>query len=61
MVPPGSGQIKPDVNAVQSLVAVRRDGEWRVAHFQSTPAAFDGRPDEADALTAELQSVLDGT
>jgi uncharacterized protein (TIGR02246 family) len=58
MVPPGASDIKPEVSAVQALVAVRGDTGWRIAHFQSTPAAFHGRPDEADALTAELRAVL---
>ena len=58
MVPPGASDIKPEVNVVQALVAVRRDSGWRIAHFQNTPAAFHGRPDEADTLTAELRAVL---
>ena len=56
MVPPGSDDIKPEVNAVQVLVAVESDDGWKVAHFQNTPAAFDG--DSADALTAELRALL---
>ncbi len=58
MVPPGGSDINPQVNAVQAVVAVRGDDGWRVAHFQNTPAAFHGRPQEAEALTAELQAVL---
>jgi uncharacterized protein (TIGR02246 family) len=58
MVPPGETDIKPAVNAVQSLVAVRREGGWRVALFQNTPAAFHGRPEESENLTAELRGVL---
>jgi uncharacterized protein (TIGR02246 family) len=58
MVPPGESDIKPDVNAVQAMVAVHRADRWRVAHLQSTPAAFHGRPEEAEALTAELRAVL---
>jgi uncharacterized protein (TIGR02246 family) len=57
MVPPGGNEIKPEVNAIQVLVAVRRDGTWRVAHFQNTPAAFHGRPEAAQALTAELRAI----
>jgi uncharacterized protein (TIGR02246 family) len=56
MVPPGSSEIKPEVNAVQVLVAVEVDDGWKVAHFQNTPATFDGDP--ADALTAELRALL---
>ena len=57
MVPPGANDIKPEVNAMQALIAVRRDGAWRVAHFQNTPAAFHGRPEAAEALTAELRAI----
>ena len=60
MVPPGESAIKPDVNAIQALVAVEGPEGWRVAHFQTTPAAFHGRPEAVDALTAELQAVLEG-
>jgi uncharacterized protein (TIGR02246 family) len=58
MVPPGASDIKPDVNAVQALVAVAINDGWRIAYFQSTPAAFHGRPDAAEALTTELRAVL---
>jgi uncharacterized protein (TIGR02246 family) len=58
MVPPGASDIKPEVNAVQALVAIRIGDEWRIAHFQNTPAAFDGDPDGATALTAELREQL---
>ena len=58
MVPPGKSDINPETNAVQSLLAVQSDQGWQVAHFQNTPAAFDGRPDEADALTDELRALL---
>jgi uncharacterized protein (TIGR02246 family) len=58
MVPPGGDDIDPAMNAVQTLVVVERDGPWRAALFQNTPAAFHGRPDEAEALTAELRQAL---
>ena len=58
LVPPGGPDVNPDANAVQALVAVRTGDGWRVAHFQNTPAAFHGRPEEADALTAELQGLV---
>ena len=58
-MPGASGEaINPAVNAVQSLVAERIDGEWRIALFQNTPAAFHGRPEAAAALTAELTEAL---
>jgi uncharacterized protein (TIGR02246 family) len=58
MVPPGQSDLKPDVNAVQTLVAVKRDGQWRIAVFQNTPAAFHGRPELSEKLTEELRQVL---
>lgn len=59
MVPPGADDIKPEVNAVQTLVAVRQgqDEDWAIALLQSTPARFDGRPEEAERLTAELREL----
>src|ERR1044071_1084733 len=51
MVPPGHEDLNPAVNASQSLIAVRRDGEWKLALFQNTPAQFHGRPELAEALT----------
>jgi uncharacterized protein (TIGR02246 family) len=58
MVPPGQSDLKPDVNAIQSLVAARRDGKWLIALFQNTPARFDGRPELAHQLTDELRELL---
>ena len=60
MVPPGDSDINPDVNAIQSLVAVREGEHWRVALFHNTPAAFHGRPEAAEQLTEELRAVLRG-
>jgi uncharacterized protein (TIGR02246 family) len=58
MVPPGKADINPAVNAVQSIVAVREDGEWRIALFHNTPAAYHGRPEESEALTNALRRAL---
>jgi uncharacterized protein (TIGR02246 family) len=58
MVPPGKSEIMPEVNAIQSLVAVLQDGQWRIALYQNTPAQFHGRPDAAQALTDELRALL---
>jgi uncharacterized protein (TIGR02246 family) len=58
MVPPGKKELNPAVNAIQSLLVVR-DGDWpRVALLQNTPAAFHGRPQLGEQLTAELTEVL---
>ena len=58
MVPPGQSDLKPDVNAIQSLVATKINGQWQIALFQNTPARFDGRPKLAQQLTDELRELL---
>ena len=59
MVPPSKNDINPETNAIQSLVASRQsDGRWLVEMFHNTPAAFDGREQERQKLTEELQNVL---
>jgi uncharacterized protein (TIGR02246 family) len=58
MVPPGQSDIDPAVNAVQTLVAVKEEGRWRIALFQNTPAQFHGRPALARDLTEELRQLL---
>jgi uncharacterized protein (TIGR02246 family) len=60
MVPPGQSDIDPTVNAIQSLVAAKEKGHWRIALFQNTPAAFHGRPELSDHLTEELRRTLSG-
>jgi uncharacterized protein (TIGR02246 family) len=58
MVPPDKDDINPDVNAVQTLIAVKKAGAWKVALFQNTPAALHGRPDAAKKLTEELRKSI---
>lgn len=58
MVPPGQRQLKAENNAVQSLTAVEREGRWKIALYQNTPARFDGRPALAAELTAELERAV---
>ncbi len=58
MVPAGKTALEPKLNAVQALVAERRDGEWRAVLYQNTPARFDGRPEMVEQLTEELQREL---
>lgn len=58
MIPPGKSDINPAVNAIQTLVTVNRNNEWRVFLLQSTPAQFHGRPELAEALTQELRQLL---
>jgi uncharacterized protein (TIGR02246 family) len=58
MVPPGSAEINPRTNAIQSVVVVGRGNEVKIALLQNTPAAFHGRPELAEQLTKELTEAL---
>jgi len=58
MVPPGQSDIDPERNTVQTLVAVKRNHEWRVAVYQNTPAQYHGRDEKAKSLTDELRKQL---
>jgi hypothetical protein len=58
MISPVTSDINPAVNAMQTLVAMQQDGQWRIALFQNTPAQFHGRPEVAEALTEELRELL---
>ncbi|HEX6628641.1 MAG TPA: SgcJ/EcaC family oxidoreductase [Gemmatimonadaceae bacterium] len=58
LVPPGKDDIDPALNAVQSLVAVRKAGAWKIALFQNTPAQFHMHPEQVKALTDELRARL---
>ena len=58
MVPPGKRALKPENNAVQTVTAVKRDGQWRIAVYQNTPAQFHGRPQMSAALTSDLEAAL---
>jgi uncharacterized protein (TIGR02246 family) len=58
MLPRGQTELNPEVNAVQTLVAIKREDNWEIALFQNTPAQFHGRPDLAQQLTEELNQTL---
>ena len=58
MIPPGQLDINPEVNAVQTLVALKQQNKWSIALFQNTPAAFHGRPELSERLTEELRQAL---
>jgi uncharacterized protein (TIGR02246 family) len=57
MVPAGLAELNPDLNAIQTCVASRDSGVWRIELFQNTPAAFHGRAEARQALTQELREV----
>jgi uncharacterized protein (TIGR02246 family) len=58
MIPPGGSDLNPDVNAVQSLIAVKQNNKWLIALYQNTPAQFHGRPEMVKQLTEELRQLL---
>jgi uncharacterized protein (TIGR02246 family) len=58
MIPPGLDDINPAGNTIQTLVAVQNAGGWQTTLFQSTPAAWHGRPQDSAALTEELRDVM---
>lgn len=58
MVPPGEDEVIADRNAIQTVVAQRTQDGWKVVLFQNTPVRLDGRPDEAERLTRELNALV---
>jgi uncharacterized protein (TIGR02246 family) len=58
MVPTGRSDIEPKLNTIQSVVALKSGGEWRIALLQNTPAQFHGRPELVEEMTEELRRLL---
>jgi uncharacterized protein (TIGR02246 family) len=58
MIPPGSDDVNSAGNTIQTLVAVQNADGWQATLFQSTPAAWHGRPQDSAALTEELREVM---
>jgi uncharacterized protein (TIGR02246 family) len=58
MIPPGQTELEPARNAHQTVVAVKRDGEWSIRLLQNTPAQFHGRPELVERLTQELRESI---
>jgi uncharacterized protein (TIGR02246 family) len=58
MVPPGKKDINPATNAIQSLIAVKLNNNWKISLFQNTPAQFHGRPELVEEMTKELSELL---
>ncbi|MGW2255377.1 SgcJ/EcaC family oxidoreductase [Kitasatospora sp. NPDC001660] len=57
LVPAGAADLVPELNSVQTVVAVNAGAGWRIELMQSTPARYDLRPDLAAALTEELRQL----
>ena len=55
---PGQSDLDPDRNSIQTLVATKHDGAWKLAAFQNSRAQFLGRPELAEKLTEELRQEL---
>lgn len=58
LVPHGQADINPALNAVQTLVAMRKSQQSSILLFQNTPAAFHGRPELSEHMTTELRQAL---
>jgi uncharacterized protein (TIGR02246 family) len=58
MVPAGRSDLEPRLNAVQTLVAERREDTWCAVLYQNTPAQLHGRPELVAELTEELRHEL---
>jgi uncharacterized protein (TIGR02246 family) len=59
MIPPNQSRLNPALNTIHTLVAAQHGDRYRVELFQSTPAAFHGRPADSEQLTEELQQLYD--
>ncbi|MBA3350455.1 MAG: SgcJ/EcaC family oxidoreductase [Actinobacteria bacterium] len=58
VLPAEEQDLNPALNSIQTLVAERSEGRWRVVLYQNTPAQFHGRPDLVKSLTNELRQEL---
>jgi uncharacterized protein (TIGR02246 family) len=60
MIPPGGTDFKPELTTVHTLVATldrATQASWKAAVFQSTPAAWHGRPGDLAAVLEELRAA----
>ncbi len=57
MIPPGKTELEPNLNAHQTLTAVKENDGWKIKLFQNTPAKFHGRPDLVERMTEELKQA----
>jgi uncharacterized protein (TIGR02246 family) len=58
MVPRNGLSIDASKNVIQMMLASRKKSNWKIDLFQNTPAKFDGRPDDVQELTTELQAKV---
>ncbi|GIP37100.1 hypothetical protein J31TS4_03800 [Paenibacillus sp. J31TS4] len=57
MIPPGQSDLNPNVNTHHTIVAIKKEGVWRIELYQNTPAQFHGRPELVDEMTNELREA----
>ncbi|OCA91548.1 DUF4440 domain-containing protein [Bacillus sp. FJAT-27225] len=57
MVPTGEMDLRPELNAHQTLVAKMHKDLWKIELFQNTPAQFHGRPELVEEMTEELRQA----
>jgi hypothetical protein len=57
MVPRDGMIIDSSKNTVQTMLARKVRGRWKVELFQNTPARLDGRPNAVKAMTKQLQGL----
>jgi uncharacterized protein (TIGR02246 family) len=58
MIPNGKADVNPELNAHQTLIAVKKNGVWLTELFQNTPAKFHSRPELVKQMTEELNASL---
>jgi uncharacterized protein (TIGR02246 family) len=57
MIPPGKDDIKPVVNAIQTILARKENDTWLIEQLQNTPAAYPGRHELSEKQTEELRGA----
>ena len=60
VVPAGSSDLNPALNAWQTVVAQKQGDGWQIVQMQTTPAQFHGRPELVAQLTEELRAWRGG-
>jgi uncharacterized protein (TIGR02246 family) len=58
IMPEYGAEMNSDLNTIQSVVAVKKNEEWKIALLQNTPASWVGRPEDVKDLTKELENAF---
>ena len=51
-------RINPERNSIHTIVAVKANQVWKSTSFQNTRAQYMGNPEKIDALTEELEQLI---